>query len=78
MSQETDKRAKRRSSRGDQTARNEAALDALGGSIRSEEPEFVDEPDLPAGEPSGAPTTNTKERLELDRPQQRRRPRKGR
>jgi hypothetical protein len=23
---------------------------------RSEEPEFVDEPDLPAGEPSGAPT----------------------
>jgi hypothetical protein len=29
----------------------------------SEEPEFVDEPDLPAGEPSGAPTRNTKEQL---------------
>ncbi len=27
---------------------------------RSEEPGFVDEPDLPAGEPSGAPTRNTK------------------
>jgi hypothetical protein len=27
---------------------------------RSEEPGFVDEPDLPAGEPSGAPTRHTK------------------
>ncbi len=27
---------------------------------RSEEPEFVDEPDLPPGEPSGAPTRHTK------------------
>jgi hypothetical protein len=27
---------------------------------RSEEPEFFDEPDLPPGEPSGAPTRGTK------------------
>ena len=79
MSQQTDKlRTKRRSNPDDQTARDEAARDALGRSTHSEEPEFVDEPDLPAGEPSGAPTTNTKERLDLDKQPQRRRSRKGR
>jgi hypothetical protein len=35
---------------------------------RSEEPEFVDEPDLPAGEPSGAPTRRTKAPLGGDEP----------
>jgi len=30
---------------------------------RNEEPPFVDEPDLPEGEPSGEPTTRTKEKL---------------
>lgn len=34
---------------------------------RSEEPEFVDEPDLPAGEPSGEPTSNTKPHLPSER-----------
>jgi len=34
---------------------------------RSEEPEFVDEPDLPPGEPSGEPTRNTKPPLPLER-----------
>ena len=34
---------------------------------RSEEPEFVDEPDLPPGEPSGQPTQNTKRPLPSER-----------
>jgi hypothetical protein len=31
------------------------------------DPDFVDEPDLPEGEPSGAPTRNTKQRLPGER-----------
>jgi hypothetical protein len=78
MSEETGKlRAKRRGIQDDQMARDEAARDSPGRNASSEEPEFVDEPDLPAGEPSGAPTTNTKERLELDKQQQRPRSGKG-
>ena len=77
MSQETDKLlARRRRIENDQIARDEAASSAPGRHVQSEEPEFVDEPDLPAGEPSGAPTTNTKERLDLDKQPQRRRSRK--
>ena len=34
---------------------------------RSEEPGFVDEPDLPAGEPSGQPTHDTKPHLPSER-----------
>jgi hypothetical protein len=34
---------------------------------RSEEPEFFDEPDLPPGEPSGAPTRDTKPHLPSER-----------
>ena len=33
----------------------------------SEEPEFTDEPDLPAGEPSGQPTHDTKPTLPSER-----------
>ena len=78
MSQETDKLlAKRRKIQADQMSRDEAASDALGRNAKSEESEFVDEPDLPAGEPSGAPTSNTKERLDLDKQQERRPSRKG-
>lgn len=33
----------------------------------SEEPEFSDEPDLPAGEPSGQPTRDTKDPLPSER-----------
>ena len=35
--------------------------------VRSEEPEFVDEADLPPGEPSGQPTRNTKPHLPSER-----------
>jgi hypothetical protein len=34
---------------------------------RSEEPDFVNEPDLPAGEPSGEPTRKTKPHLPSER-----------
>jgi hypothetical protein len=34
---------------------------------RSEEPGFVDEPDLPSGEPSGQPTRDTKPHLPSER-----------
>jgi hypothetical protein len=78
MPQETDRLpAKRRRIQADQMTRGEAASDALGRHAKSEEPEFVDEPDLPAGEPSGAPTSNTKERLDLDKQQERPPSRKG-
>ena len=78
MSRETDEVvAKRRKLQADQMARDKVASDAPARNAKGEEPDFVDEPDLPAGEPSGEPTSNTKEQLDFDKHQRRRPPRKG-